>query len=125
MNSATRFKMAPVKSVCLKTLIKKGEQPLAEHFELRESEESPTLKDGQVLVKTLYLSVDPILRYKMSQGTFLSPWAVGEPCIGVGVGVVLESKIQGIAVHDIVESRDFPWKTQFTIEGKALNKVLK
>ena len=116
--------MAPVKSVCLRTHIEKSEQPRSDHFEVKEADEAFKLQDGQVLVNTLYLSLDPILRYKMSRESFMTPWPIGEPCVGVGVGFVLQSKFPGIVAQDIVESRDFPFKTQFVTDGKSLNKVL-
>jgi len=115
--------MAPVKSVCLKSYIKKTEKVRADQFEVKESDEVFEVKDGQVLVKMLYLSVDPVLRFKLiSEPSFMSPWPIGEPCIGVGVGVVLQSKFPGISEQDIVESIDLPYKTQFVIDGGVLNK---
>ena len=115
--------MAAVRSVCLKSYIKKTEQARADLFEVKETKESFELKDGQVHVKTLYLSLDPILKFKLSTGSSFTPWPIGEPCVGVGVGVVLESKFPGIAAQDIVESRECPYTTQFIIDGKELNKV--
>ena len=116
--------MAPVKSVYLKNYIKKTDQVRADQFEVKETDETFELQDGQVLVKSLYLSLDPVLRFKMvNDSGFIPPWSLGEPCIGVGIGLVLDSKFDGIAPQDIVESRDFPYKTQFVIDGSLLNKV--
>ena len=117
--------MAPVKSVCLKAYIKKNDKPKADDFEVKVTDETFTLQDGQVLVKTLYLSLDPVLRYKMnSDASFTTPWVVGQPCDGVGVGLVLDSKYGGLAANDIVDSMAFPYRTQFVIDGTLLNKVI-
>ena len=75
-------------------------------------------------MKTLYLSVDPYMKFRMmGEPAFLSPWKVGEACIGGGAGVVLASKFSGLSEQDLVESFDFQWKTTFKIDGKLLNKV--
>ena len=116
--------MAPVKSVCLKAYIKKTDKVRADHFEVKEAEETFELQDGQVLVKSLYFSLDPVLKFSMvNDSAFISKWPIGDPCIGVGVGLVVESKFAGIAPKDIVESRYFPYKTQFVIDGSVLAKV--
>ena len=50
----------------------------------------------QVIIKTLYLSVDPAQRCQMNEDTgvhYVSPWELNQTVIGmVGVGVVVESK---------------------------------
>ena len=119
------FKMA-VRSVILNRSIDKCEVPQAEDFSTRDCDEDFELQDGEVLIKTLFLSVDPYMRYKMlsDTGTFyLEPWKVGHPCDGGGVGVVVQSKADGLNEGDLVESFFWPWKTICKVEGKHLNKV--
>ena len=105
--------------------LKQTDIPKAEDFTVSDFEESQELEDGEVLVKTLYLSVDPVMKFRMiaMEIAALEPWKVGEACIGGGVGVVLASKFSGLSEQDIVECFDFQWKTTFKIDGKLLNKV--
>ena len=49
----------------------------------------------QVVVKTMYLSVDPAQRCQMNESTgveYLAPWQVGGVITGLGTGIVVESK---------------------------------
>ncbi|KAH9918900.1 NAD-P-binding protein [Epithele typhae] len=52
--------------------------------------------DGGFLVKVLYLSVDPYLRRRMTPGgapeESIQPFAINEPLVNYGVGVVLRSE---------------------------------
>ena len=119
--------MAPCKSVVLNRSCGKSEVPQADIFSVKDCDEDTELQDGEVLVKTTYLSVDPYMRYKMLEetGTFyLEPWQVGQPCDGGGVGIVIQSKFDGLAPNDTVKTFYWPWKTTCKIDGKILEKVL-
>jgi len=51
------------------------------------------LKEGEVLIKVLYLCLEPYMRGRMSQTKSYSPgWELGKPCGGNAAGEVLESK---------------------------------
>ena len=63
----------------------------------------PPVADGQVLVKTLYLSVDPTQRGWMAADTYLPAIAIGDVIRSLGVGQVLESKHPGFAVGQLVQ----------------------
>ena len=118
-------KMA-IRTVVLNRYIEKCEVPNAKIFSIEDSSEEFELQDGQVLVETLFLSVDPYMRYKMMSDTstfYLQPWKVAQPCYGGGVGVVIQSAANGLAAGDFVESFFWPWKTTCKVEGKLLNKV--
>jgi NADPH-dependent curcumin reductase CurA len=59
--------------------------------------------DGEVIVKTLYLSLDPAMRGWMNEGkSYIRPVAIGETMRAGGVGVVLESNSPRLAVGDFV-----------------------
>ncbi len=63
-----------------------------------ESEPLPELADGQVLLKTLYLSLDPTNRIWMSDmRQYMPPVVLGAPMRGLIVGRVVASRKQGIA----------------------------
>jgi len=55
--------------------------------------EVPTLKRGEVLIKILYLSIDPYMRGRMNDGaSYADPAVLGEPMTGESVGIVVESE---------------------------------
>jgi NADPH-dependent curcumin reductase CurA len=63
----------------------------------------PELKDGEVLVKILYVSLDPAMRGWMSAGrSYVPPVQIGEVMRAGTVGVVVESKSEKLASGDYV-----------------------
>jgi NADPH-dependent curcumin reductase CurA len=59
--------------------------------------------DGEVVIKTLYLSLDPAMRGWMNEGkSYIRPVALGETMRAGGVGVVVESNSAPLAVGDFV-----------------------
>jgi NADPH2:quinone reductase len=66
--------------------------PTSDDLELVE-EELPETGDGQALVRTCYLSVDPTTRVWMSDyRAYMPPVPLGQVMRGVGVGQVIESR---------------------------------
>ncbi len=62
--------------------------------------------DNQVLVKSLYLSLDPAMRGWMNEGrSYIPPVGIDEVMRAGGVGVVLASKHPGFAVGEHVSGR--------------------
>ena len=60
--------------------------------------------DGQILVRNLYLSLDPAMRGWMNEGkSYIPPVEIGEVMRAGTVGEVIESKADGIAVGDWVD----------------------
>ena len=101
--------------------------PTESNFAL-ERIEIPQCKEGEILVKTLYLSVDPYMRCRMNEDTgaaYLSPWTIGEPPAGGGVGNVVQSGSKKFEVGDIVESFAWPWQefVVFSDDNPNLSKV--
>ncbi len=63
----------------------------------------PELKDGQVLVKILYVSLDPAMRGWMNEGrSYVPPVQIGEVMRAATAGEVVESKSGKLAVGDSV-----------------------
>src|SRR5437899_7075325 len=61
------------------------------------------LADGEILVKTLYLSLDPAMRGWMNEGkSYIRPVAIGEIMRAGGIGRVVASKSPKFAVGDVV-----------------------
>ena len=80
------------------------------------------------MVKTLCLSVDPYMRCRMNEDTgaaYLTPWPLGEPPLGGGVGKVVQSRSHTFLKGDIVESFMWPWQEFAVLSADAsnLNKV--
>ncbi|MBC7454087.1 MAG: NADP-dependent oxidoreductase [Massilia sp.] len=59
--------------------------------------------DGEIVIKTLYLSLDPAMRGWMNEGkSYIRPVAIGEVMRAGGVGVVVASKSPRFALGDTV-----------------------
>jgi NADPH-dependent curcumin reductase CurA len=76
--------------------------PTEDNFELVEVP-VPEPADGQVLVRNLYMSVDPAMRGRMNDvKSYVPPFEVGEPLEGGAVGEVVESRSDRVRVGDTV-----------------------
>ena len=85
----------------------------------------PTLKDGEVLLKSLYVSVDPGMRGFMNQGdddAAGKKFDVGKPITSRSVAQVIESKSQDFEKGDIVHGR-LAWQKYQTSTTDTLEKV--
>lgn len=94
--------------------------PTAETFALAEVA-LPPLRDGQVLVRNLYMSVDPYMRPKMNEGkSYTPPYKVGASLEGGAIGEVVESRAPAIAPGDVVMSI-FGWRDAFVADAGAVH----
>jgi hypothetical protein len=67
-------------------------EPTPQNFRLEEVE-LPLLKDGEVLVRHHYLSLDPYMRGRMNEGkSYAQPQALNAVMVGGTVGEVVESR---------------------------------
>jgi len=91
-------------------------------FELSE-EAVPEPGPGEVLIKTLYLSVDPYMRDRMRAGeSYADPWDVGDALRGAVVGEVVESNGARFDEGDIVTG-ELEWAEYATAPGPTLTQV--
>ncbi|HEX8026842.1 MAG TPA: NADP-dependent oxidoreductase [Vicinamibacterales bacterium] len=100
-----------------------GEPTLA-NFRLIETP-IPELKDGQVLVKNLYLSLDPYMRGRMDdKRSYAPPQKLNEVMIGGTVGEVVASKHPNYVVGDAVTGMG-GWQEHTIFDGNtpALRKI--
>src|SRR5256714_5915922 len=68
-----------------------------------ESAPLPKCGDGQVLVRNLWLSLDPYMRGRMSEAkSYTKGVDIGEVMVGQTVGEVIESKHPGLRAGDKV-----------------------
>ena len=76
--------------------------PVPDDFALVETE-VPAPGPGQVVVRNLYLSVDPYMRGRMNDvKSYAPPYALHEPMYGGAAGRVVASAADGVAVGDHV-----------------------
>jgi NADPH-dependent curcumin reductase CurA len=93
--------------------------PTLENFELVTSS-LDEIKDGQVLLKTIYLSLDPYMRGRMNADkSYADPVPVGGVMEGECVAEVIDSKNLNYKVGDIVAAR-IGWVTHAICDGTDL-----
>ena len=86
-------------------------------FEYRESE-LPKPKDGEILVRALYLAFEPAMRgWMMDRPSYIPPVGIGEVMRGFGVGRVIESKAEGFKAGDHVHG-GFGWQ-EYCVTGSG------
>ena len=96
--------------------------PTPENFQINDSE-MPTLDDGEVMIRTLYISVDPYLRGRMREGrSYVPPFAIGEVITSGVVGEVVESRAAGFAAGDTVTGM-LGWRLYNIAKAGELRKV--
>lgn len=84
----------------------------------------PKVKDGQLLVKTIWLSVDPYMRARISQAkNYASGFALGDLMTGSGVGEVVSSESPCFKPGDIVTSDYFGWQRFTTVPASSAKIV--
>jgi hypothetical protein len=85
----------------------------------------PEVKDGQVLVRNLYLSFDPTQRGWMEERPpYTPPVPLGAPMPSLGAGQVVESKHPGFSPGDFVQG-SVGWQDYFLTDGKGLMPLSK
>jgi NADPH-dependent curcumin reductase CurA len=96
--------------------------PVESDFRLEEGD-LPQAGAGEVLVRSLYLSVDPYMRSRMSgQASYARPIQPGEVMVGGVVGEVVESNDPRLEVGDIVEGM-LGWQEYAVAHAKSLRKL--
>jgi NADPH-dependent curcumin reductase CurA len=83
----------------------------------------PEPKEKEVLLKSIYVSVDPYMRGRMRDvKSYVEPFAVDEPITGGIVAEVLESNNKAFSAGDIVQGQ-LEWKKYQTVEPKELQQI--
>ena len=96
--------------------------PAPEHFEQVTVELAPPAA-GEVLVKNLYMSVDPYMRGRMRENAvYATAYAVGEVMYGGAVGEVVESQDDSLQPGDIVLNQA-AWQDRFVAKAETLSKL--
>ncbi len=97
-------------------------EPKEEDFRFEEADvRSPA--SGQVLLRTLYLSLDPYMRGRMNAGpSYAPPVEIGQVMEADAVGEVLESKSAELKPGDLVLGHT-GWQEYAVAEANALRKL--
>ncbi len=96
--------------------------PELKDFDFTTSEVS-ALQDGEVLISSKYVSVDPYLRGRMSDApSYIPPFEVGKPMVSGIVAEVLESKDSNFKKGDFVFGM-LAWKETQVAKSSGLTKI--
>ena len=88
-------------------------------FEWKEIE-LPEISNGQVLVRVIYLSIDPTNRGWIKADTYLPAVPIGDVMRGIAIGIVEESRHPDFVVDDIVQGM-LGWQEYIVSDGTGLN----
>ncbi|HEY5719018.1 MAG TPA: NADP-dependent oxidoreductase [Gammaproteobacteria bacterium] len=99
-----------------------GGLPTLEHFRLVEAP-APAPSEGEVLVKNLWLSLDPYMLGRMTQQkSYTKGVELGDVMTGETVGEVVESKHPGFAPGEKVVGIT-GWQLYAAVKGELLTKI--
>jgi NADPH-dependent curcumin reductase CurA len=87
------------------------------------TEELPDLADGQVLLRTLYLSLDPYMRGRMSTAkSYAAPLEIGDVMLGGTVCEVVESRAESRKPGDVVLAFA-GWQTHAVVDARHTRQL--
>lgn len=97
-------------------------KPTLKDFKFVE-EKKPSPKEGEILLKTKYISVDPYLRGRMrDEESYIPPFKLNEPIESGIIAEVIESRSPNFSKGEYVNGM-LQWKQFQTSSGNGLNKV--
>ncbi len=96
--------------------------PSAEHFEATE-EPARVPEDGELLLETVYASIDPAMRVWMNEDPgYVPPIPLGAVMRGGGIARVLQSRDEAFEVGDVVAARP-GWQSHPTLPASEATKL--
>ena len=96
--------------------------PVDADFRLLESP-VPAPANGEVLLRSRYLSVDPYMRGRMNAAkSYAPPVEIGGLMVGAGVAEVIESKNPDFMIGDIVANPLMGWQEYAVSSGLGCAK---
>jgi len=114
--------MSRITSIEIRLVSRPKGFPTADNFTLGHTK-VPPIQEGQVLVRNLYMSVDPYMRGRMNDGkSYVPPFELGKPLDGGAVGEVIESRTTEFRPGDAVTS-SYGWREYFVASAKELHPV--
>ncbi len=114
--------MSIAKSKEIHLISRPNGEPSEKNFLVKEIEINEIL-ENEILIKNLWMSVDPYMRGRMiDRKSYVPPFELGKTLEGGAIGVVIESKNPDFKEGDFVNS-NFGWREYFTTQGKFLKKI--
>lgn len=96
--------------------------PTESNFELVEVAVRPPV-DGEVLIKNVFISVDPYMRGRMNDSkSYTPPFQIGETIAGGAIGQVELSNSEDFQTGEFVLNFS-GWRTYFVSNGAGLTKI--
>ncbi len=87
------------------------------------SEPIPCLSGGEILIRHIYLSLDPASRHFVREHeTFVPPVELGQVMLGIGVGVVEQSRNDALRCGDVVQGF-IGWQEYAVTKGGGLTRL--
>ncbi|MEI2665299.1 NADP-dependent oxidoreductase [Rossellomorea sp. LJF3] len=114
--------MLPEKQQQIQLVSRPEGMPVKEDFLYKEID-VPQPSNGEVLVKTIYLSVDPYMRGRMSDAkSYVEPFKLNEALAGGVVGEIVESKSAHFQKGDFVVGM-LPWQEYSVAKEKEVRTI--
>jgi NADPH:quinone reductase len=96
--------------------------PTYEDFEMVEAPIGEP-SSGEILVRTVYISVDPYLRGRMSEGkSYIPPFGLNEVISSGAIGQVVESRSEHFSKGDVVLG-SLGWQEYSVVKDSAARKI--
>jgi NADPH-dependent curcumin reductase CurA len=96
--------------------------PGPEHFE-RDVAPARPLEAGELLVETMYISIDPAMRSWISSSSgYARGVAIGDVMRAGGIGRVLQTRAEDFAVGDLVQGRT-GWQSHPVLRARETQKL--
>jgi NADPH-dependent curcumin reductase CurA len=96
--------------------------PGPEHFD-HDEVTIPRIRPGELLVETMYISIDPAMRSWMIGGPgYARGVRIGDVMRAGGIGRVLRSETEGVSVGDVVQGRT-GWQSHPVLLGNQAQKL--
>lgn len=96
--------------------------PTSDNFKIVDAP-MPQPKEGEVLMRTLYLSVDPYMRGRMSdRKSYVPPFQLNEVITGGAVGEVIESRSEMFQPGDLITGM-LGWQKYSVAKADELRKL--
>jgi hypothetical protein len=110
----------------IKTILLKNRpigKPSVSDFEFVTEEADLKINQGEILLETIYVSVDPYLRGRMSDAkSYIPPFQLHKPIQSGVIAKVIKSKNDNFKEGDFVSGM-LDWKTKQVSNGEGLLKV--
>ena len=95
----------------------------ADNFELVK-EDIPELKQGEILIKAKFLSVDPYMRNRMNNvESYVVPFELESAITGDGIAEVIDTKSDKFEAGDLLVGI-VPWQEYAVIDPKKVEKII-